>query len=559
MLSSVPGRDGASRSSTATVEPGADPRQVDAAQRPNAAVATSEPRRPSRRRWLVVAAVVVVALGAGVAVLLASDGSTTTDAEPITLQAVTAETADLVEFTDLTGTLRYSTTSTVLAGGEGVVTAIVADGSTIVQGDELYAANGSPVVAFYGDVPLYRDLGEGAEGDDVLLLEQNLAVLGYNVAEVDDDGNPVDGGFVVDGVFDDATTDAVIRWQEDLGIEPTGLVTSNAAVVLGGPSEVTDVDVAVGDQLTPGAPILELKQVAAVTSGVFTQAGGEVESFVNEGQALASGDVVYAVDGDPVTAIVSDVTFDRDLTEGIDDGPDVAVVEEMLLALGYDAGGDLVVDETFDDATAAALSDWQADLENTFENVSVDGALDLDEIVVVEPGSTVGAIRPFETTVLASGTELWTNTIDTTERIVETAIPVADQDELAEGNTVDVEFPDGEIVAGTVTSLATSSTVDPANPDAAATLAVEITVPSVPASVEALNEIDVVVKLVDEIAEGVTTVPASALVAVGDGRYAVEVVTDLGTEFVAVTPGMFSNGLVEVDGISPGTQVVIPS
>ena len=74
-----------------------------------------------------------------------------------------------------------------------------------------------------------------------------------------------------------------------------------------------------------------------------------------------------------------------------------------------------------------------------------------------------------------------------------------------------------------------------------------------------IDELDVVVKLVDEMATGVTAVPASALVAVGDGTYAVEVVDGVTTQFVAVVPGMFNDGLVEVAGIDAGTEVVVAS
>ncbi len=544
----LPDRRDAPSDQVGVVEPRADRTVVD-----------DRPRRP-RRGWLIGAAGLLVAAAVAVTVVVVTgDGSTTDDAPTITLQAVTAETTDLVEFTDLDGTLRYANTTTVTAASDGVVTQLVTDGTTVVQGDELYAINGQPAIAFYGDVPLYRELADGATGDDVLLLEQNLSMLGYHVVEVDDDGNPVDEGFVVDGVFDSTTAEAVVRWQEDLGVEATGLVAPGAVVVLGGPSEVTGASVDLGDQVQTGTPILDLNQIAAATAGVFAQSSGEVELFVTSGAPLNTGDVVYSVDGFPVTAVVTDVTIDRDLSDGVDDGADIAVIEEMLLTLGYDADGDLVVDDTFDEATERALTDWQADLENTFEAVDVDGTLALDQIVVVEPGTTVGTVRVENGDVIASGSELWTTSVDTTERIVDTAIGVADQDELAEGTTVDVEFPDGEIVPGTVQSLATSSSIDPLDESATPTLAVEIVLPSVPESVADLNEIDVVVKLVDEIAEGVTVVPASALVAVGDGRYAVEVVTATGTEFVAVTPGMFSDGQVEVDGITTGTQVVIPS
>ena len=50
-----------------------------------------------------------------------------------------------------------------------------------------------------------------------------------------------------------------------------------------------------------------------------------------------------------------------------------------------------------------------------------------------------------------------------------------------------------------------------------------------------------------------------ALVATGDGGYAVEVVDGGSTSFVAVEPGMFNDGMVEVDGITPGTDVVVAS
>ncbi len=553
VLSNVPGR-GASQPSPLPL----DHDEADATPNPTDPPPVETLRR-SRRRWILVAIVAAFAVAAGVIVLLTSGGSNTTETEPITLQAVTAETTDLVEFTDLDGTMRFADTTTLTASGEGVITEVVADGATVVQGDVLYELNGSPVTALSGDTPMYRELAQGVEGDDVLMLEENLAALGLHYDDVDDDGNPIDEEFVVDGIFETATTEAVVRWQEDLGVPATGVVAPASVAVLAGPAEVIDVVVDVGDQVAPGAPVLELNQLASVDAGPSIAAGGEVELFVTDGQPLVSGDVVAAVDGAPVTAIVTDVEFDRDLEDGVDDGADVAVVEEMLLALGYDADGDLVVDETFDDATATALTEWKEDLENTFDGVTVDGSLDLDEILVVAPDTTVGTVPAYETTVLASGSPLWSTTTQTTQRVVTAAIPVADQDQLVEATAVDVEFPDGELVSGTVTSLATSSTVDPANPDADATLAVEITLPSVPVAFEALNELDVVVKLVDEIAVGVTAVPVSALVAVGDGTYAVEVVSGGATQFVGVAPGMFSNGLVEVDGITPGTQVVVPS
>ncbi len=203
---------------------------------------------------------------------------------------------------------------------------------------------------------------------------------------------------------------------------------------------------------------------------------------------------------------------------------------------------------------------WQTDLANTFDEVDIDGAIELDELVLLAPGESVGEVAIGDgDTVVASGTLLWTTTTETTSRIVTTSVPVADQDTLPIGSDVTIELPDGEEVTGVVDSIASSSTVDPTDPDATPELAVEIVLASVPPSIEGFAELDVTVKVVDEMAAGVTAVPASALVATGDGGYAVEVVESGGTRFVAVEPGMFNDGLVEVSGIDVGTEVVVAS
>lgn len=515
----------------------------------------------SARPW-VVAGIAVGVVGAAVAVGVVVSGSgsdASTDTDPIRLQAVAAETRDLVQATDLDGTMRYAAIETVTGASDGVVTAVVEPGTSVARGDIIAEVDAVPVTVAYGSNALYRTMQEGVVGDDVLLLERHLSALGYQLAEVDDDGEQVDEGFVVDGDFDRATTEAVERWQEDLGLDETGVVDAGDLAVLAGPSLVTSVPVETGDAISIGAPLVEVSATSVVLDGVATNAAGDVVVGVTNGQTLASGDVVYAVDGLPRTAVVTDVEFERDIEDGIDAGDDVRAIEEMLAALGHDADGTLVVDDVFDDATEVAITAWEENARNSYPELDVDGAVDLDQIVVVAPGVTVGEVRTFDTSVLASGTTLWTSESDAATRLVETSIAVADQDQLAVGDEVDIEFPDGETVVGAVESIATSSTVDPAVPDAEPTLAVEISLAEVPASVVQLTEVDVTVKLVEDLAEGVVTVPASALVALGDGEFAVEQVIDGGTQFVAVETGMFSDGFVEVTGIDAGTQVVIPS
>lgn len=508
------------------------------------------------RRLIPVVAAVVVAGGLGYS-LVGSDSSGDDGASDApTIRAVTAEQRDLVEYTDLDGTLGYANIASVAVGSDGSITAIVGDGDPLARGDVVYEVNATPTTVFYGDVPLYRPLSEGAEGDDVRLLEANLASLGYHATE-DADGEEIDAGFTVDGLFDAATTAAVLRWQADIDVEETGVVAPSDVVVVDGPSTVTNVQVDVGSRVQAGSPILSLN-VESEVEAFYGQHSGTVELVGTSGE-VSSGQILYVVDDLPVVAIVTDEDFDRTLALGVEDGDDVVVLEQLLADLGYDADGDLEVDDEFDEATAQAIEDWEEDLQDEWEDLIIDGAVSVGEFVTVEPGTRIDTVTQREGDNVALGSELFTSATSSGNRIVTTAIEVAEQDKLLEGAQVEVEFPDGSVVAGVVTAIATSSSKDPTNPEAEAQLAVEISLSEVPDSALNFNELDVEVKLVEDLATGATVVPAAALVATADGGFAVEVVNGNSTSFVAVDPGMFTDGFVEVTGIDPGTAVVVPS
>ncbi|MEM7274788.1 MAG: peptidoglycan-binding protein [Actinomycetota bacterium] len=522
-------------------------------------VQPAPPPRP-RRRWpLVAAAVCLVGAGAAAALLVAATGSddAATGSEPVTIRAVTAEQRDLIEYTDLDGTFGYADTRSIASSSPGTITDIVDDGTVIDRGSTIYEVDARPVTAMFGDIPMYRDLTEGDEGDDVLALEANLASLGYHIDEPDDDGDEVDTGFTVDGVYDAATADAVDRWQADLGLDETGTVSAADIIVIGGPAIASGITVAVGDPVQPGSPVLDLNVTGTVRT-FHADRAGELE-LLAPGGPVRSGQVLFSVDDLPVTAIVTDETFDRELSVGIADGEDVRVLEEMLVALGYDARGDLVPDDEFDEVTAEAVEDWEDDLADDSDEVVVDGVVDLDQLVIVEPETTIGSVTERDGDLVAGGSELFQWRTEAGTRVVTTAIDVADQQKLAAGDTVDVVFPDGTTVVGTVATVATSSTTDPTDPNAEPTLAVEIALDALPASADGLNELDVDVRLIDELVAGATVVPASALVATADGGYAVEVVDGTTTSFVGVEPGMFVDGFVEVVGIEAGVPVVVPS
>lgn len=525
----------------------ASPADVDAA------------RRPSRRRWLIVGGVVVLVVAAAAVAVTAGGGDDGEAAEVTPRRAVEATTQDLVEFDELDGTLTYPSTAQVGAATEGVVTSVTADGDRLDPGAVVYEVDARPVTLVAGDVPPYRVLESGTEGDDVRQFEAHLASLGYH-AELDDDGDEIDEGFLVDGVFDAATTEAVIRWQEDLGLPETGVVAPGDIVVASGPVVVSDVLVEPGSRVATGTPVLSLS-VLGESEAFHVSHAGDVELVAEPGATIASGQVLYAVDDEPILAVVTDadVELDRDLGPGVADGEDVEVLEQMLVDAGFDVAGTLDVDEELDDVTAEAIEDLWESLDGTYD-LDVTDVVRADQLVIVEPGTVVGTPTTHDGAI-ASGAELFSTTSGSEARVVTSAIAVDEQDRLPEGGTVDIELPGGEVVTGTVTQVAVSSVTDPTDPTAEPMLPVEVTVDAVPSDIAALNEVEVTVLVVDELIEGAVTVPVTALVATGGGGHAVEVVSadGLSTTFVAVEPGRFADGMVEVDGIEAGTAVVVPS
>lgn len=153
---------------------------------------------------------------------------------PIATAEVTRQ--DLIATTDESGKLIHASEAT-LQGTGGTVTWLPAEGATIERGSQLLRIDEVPVVLLYGTLPAYRQLSSGSEGQDVRQFEENLAALGYT-------------GFDVDERFTWATTEAVMDWQSDRGLERTGVVDPSRIHYAAGPVQVTSLPMKVGDQAT---------------------------------------------------------------------------------------------------------------------------------------------------------------------------------------------------------------------------------------------------------------------------------------------------------------------
>ena len=78
---------------------------------------------------------------------------------------------------------------------------------------------------------------------------------------------------------------------------------------------------------------------------------------IEDGDEIAAGDVILALDGRPAVAANGEFSFYRTLDVG-SDGPDVLQLEQILFAAGYDPG---LVDRLYTEQTRAALRQWQVD------------------------------------------------------------------------------------------------------------------------------------------------------------------------------------------------------
>jgi len=520
---------------------------------------TTDALDESRRRWpLLLLGIVAIAGASAVALVVArsrTESPAGVDAPAVELITVATEQRDLLTYSTVSGTFGFETTVTLDIPRDGTVTAMAETGSVLDRGSVVIEIDREPSVVMFGSLPMWRDLEDGIDdGTDVRQLEENLAVLGFTD----------EGAMVIDREFDGHTEDAVEAWQEDLGLEPDGIVQVADVILLPGPAELGEPSVAVGGSAR-AATELSTVTVIATEQDVVHRAAPITDSVVTAmpvavGAAVVDGMELYSVDDRPVVAFVEPetaplVTVDRDLTLGVDDGDDVELLERRLAAYGYDSDGTLEVDRVFDEATAAALAEWQAALGI---GVDEDGQADVPvvrrgEVLVIRGDRTITALPVGVGDVVSNGTVVMT--AGRAVRVVTGQLPVGDLDLLEVGQSVDIELPDGTVLPGSVREIGTVATASEGG-DAVVDFTIEVGDGGDETSLVAAP---VTVRVLEEAAMSVTAVPVPALVAIAEGGYGVEIAEGATTRLVRVELGAFADGWVEVTNgtVAPGDEVVV--
>ena len=250
-------------------------------------------------------------------------------------------------------------------------------------------------------------------------------------------------------------------------------------------------------------------------------------------------------------------------------GPDIGWLETNLVALGY---GDLEVDDVFDSETADAVMAWQTDV-----GVTVTGEIPLGQVVFIAGPAPVSALAVSRGDSVNEGTvlyeltavELVSSTVrpdgvqdqTVTAQRVTARLDLVDQDLLALGTSVLIELPDDTEVDGEVIELGAVPVIVSATEQSNESSYLDVVIAPEESVDPNWTGATVQVRFATEIAQAVLSVPVSALLALQEGGYAVEIVQPDGSvRLIGVSTGLFADGFVEVagNGLAPNLEVVIP-
>lgn len=330
---------------------------------------------------------------------------------------------------------------------------------------------------------------------------------------------------------------------------------------------------------------------------LYDRLAGTFTWLPSVGATITRGGTLFRVNNLPVVLMYGSLPAYRTLKQGVSDGPDVTELNRNLIDLGYDPYGEIGDDEAFGEATAAAVRRWQK-AEGLTETGEVQlgrvifapGARRITEVHVTlgqdPPGASEsptekpakkkpakhkakqpadGGTDPDESANKGenepAGAAEVVLTTTSTQQLVQMKVK-AEQQQLARvGERAPVTLPSGRVVRGRIIevgSVASSPSAAEGEKGAggdgeseSATIPVTL---ALTRAVAHLDEAPVSVELVKSVRRNVLTVPATALTATAGGGYAIQVLTSAADgqgsrrAALAVTPGMFADGYVQVEG-----------
>jgi hypothetical protein len=478
-----------------------------------------DPPRRKRRRRIAAAVGPLIAAATAVAALVVDAGSSSRTGSGTAVPAgdttATVERRTLVEHTQVNGTLGYGAALELYDRIAGTFTWLPGVGGVIKRGGTLWRLNNMPVVLMYGSIPAYRTLEQGvSDGPDVAELNDNLVVLGFDPYGAIGDRSH----------FGEATAAAVRRWQAANGLAQTGKVEVGRVLFAPAARRVTAVHVSLG-QDPPGAAESDTAPPSASDGGPGSSS--------NQGSS-----------NPPAKHKTSPHHSKRPSAHHPSHN------HPARHSHGDESGGHPPSSQGASSEGSSKQSEGNKGSGNKGSGNKGSGN---------EGGGT------------ASGAQELVLGTTSTQQIVQLQVK-ANQQQLARvGERAPVTLPDGSTVQGTITGVGTVASEsgegehgsgngrgsESANGNGEnATIPVTL---SLDRPVARLDKAPVSVQLVKAITRDVLTVPAAALIAAGGG-YAIQAVEGAQRIDLAVTPGMFANGYVQVEGagVHEGLTVLVP-
>ncbi|MGI5203680.1 peptidoglycan-binding protein [Spirillospora sp. CA-108201] len=282
-----------------------------------------------------------------------------------------------------------------------------------------------------------------------------------------------------------------------------------------------------------------------------SQARGTITWLPESGDEVTRGHRLYELDGDPVVLMYGSKPSYRPLRTGTE-GADVKRFEQNLSALGYDG---FTVDDEYTAGTAEAVREWQEDI-----GAARTGIVEVGRVAYAGGPVRIEAVAANPGEPAAPGKKILGYT--GTAQAVTVELDTADQRLARKGARVEVTLPEGRPLAAEIDEVTT--VIEPGEQGEDPETKVEVTIWLDSAAAKkaaaryALASADV--RFTAGRRENVLTVPVSALVALREGGFGVEVVKGGASSYVPVRTGLFADGKVEVSGpgIAEGALVGVP-
>lgn len=444
--------------------------------------------------------------------------------------------------------------SSDLKSGPGRISRLPGPGTVITRGEVLLVASGRPVFILPGEIPMYRDLGYGKSGSDVLQLEKALKQMGYSPG-------------TVEGVYDEKTSAAVAQWYKSKGWKPFEMGSKQLSAIH---TLEQELSVAEKDKMAAEVSILKAQTDVAAGEAAYSIAMKAVqltETTVKASRAEAEASNIAAES--EVKSLEIDGTAERKklALQKADSTRLSGELKVQAAAIDLErARGDVIVAKArlkaARDSLAASKTEFQIAADH-YSRVTLDlksarlhasAQVPADEVVFAS--SFPLRIKQLNVTQgdFATGPVM---VVTDSKLIIDSSISIDEAKFIKEGMSVKIDETDlGIKTSGTVTRVANTPGTNKVD---GYHIYFEVSVYDKTVQLDGIS-VRLIIP-VESTGGAVTAVPVSALSLAMDGTSRIQVKKTNGFEFLPVATGLVADGYAAVTPVRgellPGDLVVI--